>query len=390
MAFIRTIVLTCLGCITAVAASAQVLFTYGTNAVSKEEFISAFNRNGSQADSGKQSLQDYLKLYTIFKLKAKAAKDQRLDTLSSLKNDLVNFRYRLQDDYPVSPETALKKTSFKRNPKLGNDELFRFADSAVLIPEEKEYPVANKVMFTLGNSPVKAKEWLHFVRDYKRNYDLYKGESNQQLLDSFINQTAGRYYRLHLEEYDKNFKYQLQLFAEGNLVYEAIRLNVWDKASGDEEKLRQFYEANRNHFLWKESAAVVLVNARYYAYAAYAAENMQAGKSWRSIAANSEGMIVADSGRYELSLLPLQPGMKLVEGSSTPIVKNEGDNGAAFASVKKIYTAGQQRSFEEARNLVLAEYQNSLEQQWMQELTKKYPVKLNTAVLQTLVSQQHR
>jgi peptidyl-prolyl cis-trans isomerase SurA len=42
------------------------------------------------------------------------------------------------------------------------------------------------------------------------------------------------------------------------------------------------------------------------------------------------------------------------------------------------------RTFEEARGMVMNDYQNKLEDQWIAELKKKYPVKINEAVFKTL------
>jgi len=53
--------------------------------------------------------------------------------------------------------------------------------------------------------------------------------------------------------------------------------------------------------------------------------------------------------------------------------------------VIKIYPASIQRNFDEAKSLVINEYQKQLEENWMGELTKKYPVKINTAVFESLL-----
>ena len=44
-----------------------------------------------------------------------------------------------------------------------------------------------------------------------------------------------------------------------------------------------------------------------------------------------------------------------------------------------------QRSFEEARGLVINDYQNFLEEKWIVQLKKKYPVKVNEKVFQSLL-----
>src|SRR5688500_12403910 len=49
--------------------SAQTLFTYGKHAVSKDEFLKAYNKNNKDTSGAKISYADYLELYSRFKLK---------------------------------------------------------------------------------------------------------------------------------------------------------------------------------------------------------------------------------------------------------------------------------------------------------------------------------
>ena len=381
----KKLLLMCITCFMATHIFSQSLFTYGANEVSKDEFIRAFNKNINQAENKEKSLKEYLELYSIFKLKVKAAKELKLDTLDQLKYDMMNFRIRLENDYMVDTKEILAKINFKRNPTVKDEFLYLYADSAAYSKENRICPIAKEVIFSIAGSPVKAEEWLSFAKEYKLNKNLYKGESNNELLEKFIIKTTSAYYRKHLEEYSPDFKYQLQEFKEGNLFYEVMGKKVWNKSGNDAAALKEFYEANKEHFLWNESAEVILINAKSYAYADYASENMKHGQYWKKIADESESMIQGDSSRYEISQLPIKAGTKLVEGAIAEVVKSNTDNSASFIKVIKIYPTKMQRNFDEAKSLVINEYQQKLEENWMKELTAKYPVKINTAVFQSLL-----
>lgn len=381
----KQLLLMCFGCFSATQIFSQSLFTYGTNEVSKDEFVWAFKKNSTQIEDKDKSLKAYLDMYLKFKLKVKAAKELKLDTLEQLKYDLMNFRSRLETDYPIDVKEALVKTNFKRNPAIKDDQLFRFADSVTLIKEPRKYPIAKESIFFVAGVSVKVSEWLNFVKEYKLNYTVYNGESYTELLEKFIAATVTDYYRKHLEDYNPDFKYQLQEFKDGNLFYEIMGKKVWNKSTSDLTALQDYYQHNNNHFLWGESADVILVNAKSYAYADFAYQNIKEGQYWKKLVEQSEGMIMADSSRYEVSQLPIKPGTKLVVGSITEVVKSKTDNGAGFVKVIRIYPASIQRNFDEAKSLVINEYQKQLEENWMGELTKKYPVKINTAVFESLL-----
>ena len=81
------------------ATYSQTLFTFGNSAVSKDEFLRAYNKNKTVTTNKEQSMKDYLDLYIKFKLKVQAAKDKHLDTLPDLQSDLQNFRTQVEENY---------------------------------------------------------------------------------------------------------------------------------------------------------------------------------------------------------------------------------------------------------------------------------------------------
>jgi len=81
------------------ALHAQTLFTYGGSAVDKQEFLRAYNKNKNPVADKERSLREYLDLYIKFKLKVKAAREMKLDTLPQLVSDLEAFRTQIAESY---------------------------------------------------------------------------------------------------------------------------------------------------------------------------------------------------------------------------------------------------------------------------------------------------
>ena len=102
---------------------------------------------------------------------------------------------------------------------------------------------------------------------------------------------------------------------------------------------------------------------------------------WREAVDSFGGAIQADSGRFELKQIPgkSQPAA----GRFTEIVTNP-DKSIQFAYIIRLYTTPAPRTFEEARGLVINDYQNELENQWIEQLKKKYPVVIVETVLKSL------
>jgi len=98
----RKLVLTCLASgIFITSGLAQTLFTYGNNAVSKEEFLRVYQKNSlnKTPDYSEAALKDYLNLYSLFRMKVTEAENEKLDTLTSVQRELDNYRKQLARNY---------------------------------------------------------------------------------------------------------------------------------------------------------------------------------------------------------------------------------------------------------------------------------------------------
>jgi peptidyl-prolyl cis-trans isomerase SurA len=98
----RKLVLTCLAAGLYVSSGfAQTLFTYGTNPVSKDEFLRVYTKNtiSKKPDLSEKALREYLDLYSLFRMKVREAELQRLDTMENIQYELNNYRKQLAKNY---------------------------------------------------------------------------------------------------------------------------------------------------------------------------------------------------------------------------------------------------------------------------------------------------
>jgi peptidyl-prolyl cis-trans isomerase SurA len=307
----------------------------------------------------------------LYEIKQKVTQDARI----SMAKDLFT-------------KSVIKVVGYKKNAAVKDTELFRYADSVVANPGAngaKVFPVSNKTIYTSAKSILKGKDWLNFVREYKTNPEIYKGETNTALLEKFVSIKSSDFYKAHLEEYSPEFKYQMEEFKEGNLLFEIMERKVWSSAAGDSAGLMKYYIQNKSKYQWAASADVIIVSCNNQKTAEQSLAAIKAGKDWKKIAEESNGNVQTDSGRYELVQLSLAEGTAPTPGMFTPINVSTTDGTAGFIKILQLHPANQQRSFEEARGLVINDYQNVLEEKWIVELKKKYPVKVDQGVFEALV-----
>jgi peptidyl-prolyl cis-trans isomerase SurA len=267
-------------------------------------------------------------------------------------------------------------------------DLFRYADSISNSTSQMDidqFSISKKKVLMIKENVLKGADWLNFVKDYKTNPEQYNGESNTVLWNKFITYSAMEYYRQHLEDYNVDFRYQMKEFKEGNMLFEIMERNVWSKAASDTTGLLNQYNANKTKYKWAPSAEVLIFNCSNEKLANETIKAIMKGKQWKEISDSSEGSIQADSGRYEITQITDPSSHGEPAGNSySSIIKNS-DGTATFVKYIKIYPADQQRSFEEARGLVINDYQTVLEKKWLESLRKKYPVKINEAVVREMI-----
>lgn len=238
-------------------------------------------------------------------------------------------------------------------------------------------------LFKIGKTDYKVADWIKYaqVNRYKRDGSGTKPYS--ELMDEFVKKSMQEYYRDHLEELNVDFRNQMNEFKEGNLFFEVMQREVWNKTQTDSVALRSLYEKNKNNYNWKESADAVVFFCSDEASAKSLADQIKKDPSgWRKISDSMNEKIVADSSRYEWSQIPgFAENTKPQPGSLTSIIVNTADNSASFAYILKVHTESSARTFEEAKGLVMNDYQTLLEAKWVESLKKKYPVKIDQKVL---------
>ena len=283
-------------------------------------------------------------------------------------------------------QKVLKSIGYKKG-TYNNTQLWAYSDSTLMNkpvpPNTSITPVI--VIFSFAKQNVTVKDWLAFRRSVGGVDRITSGKSQQQLLDYYLELASMEYYRNHLEEYNSDFAFQLKEFKDGNLLFEIMQRKVWDKASTDSAGLKKFYTSRKDKYWWENSASAILFTAMHDSTAKDLQSKVEKNiTSWRNIVESYEGTVIADSGRFELSQLPVSTA-SISPDRVTPFIKNESDNSVSFAYILRLFPQRELRSFDDARGYIINDYQTYLETAWVTELRKKYPVKVNEQVFRSMV-----
>lgn len=205
------------------------------------------------------------------------------------------------------------------------------------------------------------------------------------LYDEWVEEQLMAYAESRLEDDFPEFAALMREYREGILLFEATKIEVWDKASEDTTGLNQFFAAHQEDYKWEERATVTryVVNVSsgvdvndVYAYAKDHSMDATLDQFGRA-------KIDATSDDFELSRLVEMDGLAAKAGSITPIANDIRKGVATFSKVETLLPA-RQKELREARGYVIADYQDQLEREWVEKLRQQFPVKVNKKVLAKL------
>ncbi|MDZ7881038.1 MAG: peptidylprolyl isomerase [Saprospiraceae bacterium] len=205
-----------------------------------------------------------------------------------------------------------------------------------------------------------------------------------QLYTEFLNDKALAYEETQLDKKYPDFRNLMREYEEGILLFEAIKQNVWDKASQDSVGLEKFYADNKNRYQWEERGSVIayMVNDTLKPVMAkikkFAAKN-DAQKVLKKFNAKGEYIRFQEYTNERSKI----KGFEGANWKTGTIIDGAGTM-STFRRLDKILPKGT-KSLKEARGYVVADYQEFLEKQWMEDLAKRYKVETNEAVLNTLI-----
>ncbi len=218
--------------------------------------------------------------------------------------------------------------------------------------------------------------------NYASQFNNNAKDVASQLYKEFLNDKALAYEETQLDKKYPDFRNLMREYEEGILLFEAIKQNVWDKASQDSVGLDKFYAQNKARYQWEERASIIsftvndTLKPMIDKIKAFAAKN-NAQKLLKKFNTKSE-YIKFQEETLEKSKSKLSDS----DWKVGAIISDK--NAMKFQKVDKLMPK-MGKTLKEARGYVVADYQEFLEKQWMEDLTKRFKVDVNKDVLKSLI-----
>lgn len=225
--------------------------------------------------------------------------------------------------------------------------------------------------------------------------DLQGKYRGQYLLDTayarFRHNQVIEYEKEQLPEKYPEYKYVLKEYQDGILLFEIMDRQVWSKASQDTVGLKKYHSNHKDRYMWGERFRGTLYLCDDQS-TLKKVRKMKKGGLFRKKYSDREikkQLNTSDKKQVEIQKGIFQQGENQIIdhyawniGEKSQIKEKE----PYMVRGKKLQP--QPKSFQEARGAVLADYQNYLENQWLQQLKDKYKVQVNQDVFREIKQNQ--
>ncbi len=205
-----------------------------------------------------------------------------------------------------------------------------------------------------------------------------KNKGKGELFDTFKSKKVIEYYKDHLEETNAEFAATYQEYRDGLLLFELLQKQIWDRSERDSVELENYFREHRDRYNWGRRADILIGSCTQREKAEAVRRLLVNGRSAESIKEElNEGPtihVLFSQGKLEEGSSKLPEGYRFEPGVSE--IFEEGENQYTLLRVDRIYPETR-KELKEARGEVLNDYQNYLEEQWVEDLRETYAVKIN-------------
>ncbi|MBO7724573.1 MAG: peptidylprolyl isomerase [Paludibacteraceae bacterium] len=236
------------------------------------------------------------------------------------------------------------------------------------------------VLATFANQTIFSGDFADFL---VKEFTKAKSEDFNVVFDYFAGEKVFAFEDSQLENKYPDFKNLMQEYHDGLLLFEISRQKVWEEATKDTVKLREFFEQNKEKFAWEKP--------RYKGFL-LECRNKKIAKQAKQIIknANPDSIINYIENRINIDSVA---NIKIQKGFWT-----KGDNEIIDKTIFKVKTSNKRNSnlpiivtvgekikipenYNDALGKVITLYQSQLEKEWISDLRKKYPIWVNKNLL---------
>lgn len=254
-------------------------------------------------------------------------------------------------------------------------QVFALADTSLKKGQWRVNPGSvdeSQMLFSMQNRNFSVKDFLTYVSQVQKPNSLAPSNYLAQLYDQYVHENLGLLMEEKIKQENPDYSWLLKEYYEGILLFEIMEKEVWNRASEDSTGQRNYFQSHTADYQAKER-----MNGKIYSSSSKTLIDqlrplVEQGDSVKIQEFVSTQKVRNETGAFEKSERPVLGKIDWTPGLFT--AENNGQFYLVF--IKNILPPGP-RNFNEARAAVISDYQNYLEKQWLEQLKRKFTLKIN-------------
>jgi peptidyl-prolyl cis-trans isomerase SurA len=300
-------------------------------------------------------------------LKSRVTRDERTELSKQA------LQTKLRKDYQFSENAETKKN------------VLALADSSLQRGSWKPplFPNADKQgLFSVQGTGYTVKQFFDYVQKTQKANAQSPAKIFEQLYNNYTDAIIFEKVEEQIMRNNPTYRYLLKEYYEGILLFEIMENEVWNKAAEDSVGQHTYYKNHLADYQAGERSKTMIYSSNSKDVVAQLKNMLTAGDDKSAEDLVSRQKVKVESGYFKkedkavLQKVPWEKGLYPVE-----------NNGMYYlAWLKDILPPGPM-SFEEARPAIISDYQVFLEKMWLEQLRKRYTVKVNEKGKQYILQQ---
>jgi len=357
---------------------------FGTGRMVPEFETAAFAlQNKGDVSAPIQSAYGWHILKLIDKKGIASYEESKTDIESKVKRDeranlgQAAFVAKLKSDYKLQLNSNNLNEFYKLLEKR------TLTDSVFMVEVSK----LNKPLFNIADNNISQNKFAIYLKNNNSTDKTTANEIIDEKINAFIEKELLAYEDSRLEKKYDDFRFLMQEYHDGILLFEVSNNEVWEKASKDTEGLAKYFNANKSDYAWEKphyKGRVISCKDKATLKAAKAivkkSHNDSIDKYLRTRLNDSIQYVKIDKGLYvqgenkAVDKLVFKSKEVYIPAPEYPFVFV---TGKLLKKIPEDYT--------DVRGLVTADYQEYLEKEWIAALRKKFTVSVDEQVLKTVI-----
>lgn len=321
----------------------------------KPTILNKINRDSRQYQN---TLAVYNKAFSYYKVKENS---KSLKTLQKLLNqEILSGVYQ----HETSKEKYKKEMKFVLFTLTKIKKTYTFEDFSIWL-----------------NDAIRPNSNKNFEATVKNYYEAYKMNSIME------------FYENDLENINDSFASLYKEYKEGILLFTLTDKKVWTKSVEDSVGLKAFFNENANKYTFKDRYDATIIRTSSKAIADEVKMELEKGISLDSVLRkqnrkNALNVNTPITGKFEKgdNIYADLLFSNTIQGKYLLVEDPKVSGNFVLIQIHQFIPEGK-KSLNEARGLIISDYQQYLENIWIEELIKKYPIVINNSAVDSIKKQ---